>query len=442
MIRKILTRYLGSWWIPTLVYFCLASSFTLTALVKGSVPMFIANVLFCSLVPAFLGILMAVLFNFIKRHWKRGIINLVFLIGCSLFTLLIFGFLTMLAMSGPSDDGFADHLTIPAGLDIAVPSQDESNSEGVNTLNAKDEFQDSIRKALAVAGGDNPDFTPNMPSLRKASTEQSKAFRDYIEASPNWHIFMENGNHFASRIWSYEGIPRDTLHGYISDFSKPAFQTRCLLCLDRKQWSNYKVQHAKEGLNTVTPRMTRENNLYDSQVMIECGGVWVEIFEQSDKPERRITKATLTALEAEFSEFEKNPQTSIALMRGKSDVLAKRLAGKDSHLFRLLPGMQPGIYTVVYALNPGEPGALYLKAFEITQGTPLSVDTLKRTSETRMTWSTNATDRFGAQAGFTIYEGDWGKPYAARFEVWFKPDSGQPDRKLAERNFKIEGWQR
>jgi hypothetical protein len=29
-----------------------------------------------------------------------------------------------------------------------------------------------------------------------------------------------------------------------------------------------------------------------------------------------------------------------------------------------------------------------------------------------------------------------------RFEVWFKPDSTNPERKLAERIFKIEGWQR
>ena len=39
-------------------------------------------------------------------------------------------------------------------------------------------------------------------------------------------------------------------------------------------------------------------------------------------------------------------------------------------------------------------------------------------------------------------EGDWGKPYAARFEVWFKPGSGQRERKLLERTFRIEGWMR
>ena len=104
--------------------------------------------------------------------------------------------------------------------------------------------------------------------------------------------------------------------------------------------------------------------------------------------------------------------------------------------------MQPGIYVVAYSLNPGEPGSVYLKAFEVTKGTPLSIDRLRSKSETRMTWSTDTAQRFGAQAGFTIYEGDWGKPYAARFEVWFNPDSGKTERKLAERIFKIEGWQR
>ena len=104
--------------------------------------------------------------------------------------------------------------------------------------------------------------------------------------------------------------------------------------------------------------------------------------------------------------------------------------------------MQPGMYGIAYSLNPGEPGAVYLKAFEVTKGTPLSVDSVKEASAIRMTWSTQPAERFGAEAGFMIYEGDWGKPYAARFEVWFKPDAGKMERKLAERIYQIEGWQR
>ena len=102
---------------------------------------------------------------------------------------------------------------------------------------------------------------------------------------------------------------------------------------------------------------------------------------------------------------------------------------------------EPGIYGVDYLLNPGESGSVYLKAFEVTKGTPLSVDRLKEASLARITGSVDTAERVYPKAGFTVYEGDWGKPYAARSEVWFKPDSGKIEHKLAERIFKIEGWQ-
>ncbi|WP_348636566.1 hypothetical protein QLS71_015380 [Mariniflexile litorale] len=50
--------------------------------------------------------------------------------------------------------------------------------------------------------------------------------------------------------------------------------------------------------------------------------------------------------------------------------------------------------------------------------------------------------KFSTKDDFTIYEGDWGKPYGARFEVWFKPDNGGKEVKLLEKNYIIEGWMR
>ena len=182
--------------------------------------------------------------------------------------------------------------------------------------------------------------------------------------------------------------------------------------------------------------------MHESRVMIEGGGVWVEIFEQSKALERRVTKASIKTLEAEFSEFQKDPPAAVNRAKTRARDLALRLGGASGEPVRLLEGMQPGIYGVAFSLNPGEPGVVYLKAFEVTKGTPLSEDRLEAASETRMTWSADPTEKFGAKSGFTIYEGDWGKPYAARFEVWFKPDSQGSERKLAEKIYKIEGWQR
>jgi hypothetical protein len=379
----------------------------------------------------------------LERRWKEAFFAFLRLGGLAVLLFLTLGAMIMFSFFGPAEDHFADNLTIPEGIEIVEPDLDANDTMDVSSAKGTDKLQDLVRKALTVPGGDVAEFTPDMPSLRRAATDHAKTFRDYIEASPDWHVFIEQGNRFAVRRWSYGGEPRDTLHGYISEFDGDAgFQTRCLICLDRKQWSRYSVQHVEEGTKPVKPKMSWGNNLHESRVMIECGGVWVEIFEQSGKPERRVTKATVAALEKEFSEFERAPETALAEVRARSRQLANRLVGKDGHPFRLLTGMQPGLYSVVYSLNPGEPGSVYLKAFEVSKGTPLSVDRLEEASETRITWSTESAERFGAKAGFTIYEGDWGKPYAARFEVWFRPDSGNTERKLAERIFKIEGWQR
>ncbi len=442
-MKRIFETYFTSWWLPSLVYLGLLAGFSGAALSTWRPLVVAADCLTWMMGIALLGLLAVSIRHFIKKQWGKGFVSLLLIVGCGVATVLAVGFLAFATMFGPSEDGFADNLKIPEGIEIAEPERDASEESEAASFGGTDELQDAVRKALTIPGNDKVELTPDMPSLRKAATDHAVTFMEYVEASPDWHVFLERGNRFASRSWSYGEEPRDELHGYISDFSDAArFQTRCLLCLDRKQWSSYSVQHEEEGKNPILPEMTKGNELHESRVMVECGGVWIELFEQSDNLERRVTKATMAALEKEFSEFLANPKAAVAKARGRSSELAKRLAGPGTHGFRLLTGMQPGIYTVAYSLNPGEAGSVYLKAFEVTQGTPLSATRLEEKSKTRMTWSNSPEERFGAKSGFTVYEGDWGKPYAARFEVWFEPDSGKGQRKLSERVFKIEGWQR
>jgi hypothetical protein len=445
MMKRALTQYFSSWWLPTLVYLGLLAGFVITAIAGEETRAIMASVLvlFFTAALAFLGLIATAIWSLIKKRWSQGVTQIFLLLACGAVTVYAVAFVVFASMFGPSEDGFADALTIPEGIDISEPDEESQPDFGLPIGDPSDEFQMMVRKALATPGSDVTDVTPSMPSLRTAATDHAAAFRDYIEASPDWHVFVERGNHFAARRWSSAGEPQDELHGYISEFySEPRFQTRCLLCLDRKQWSRYSVQHEQEGTAAIKPEIEKEHEQFESRVMIECGGVWVEIFEESDKPERRVTKATVAALEKEFSEFVSDPQAAVERARARALEFAKRLAGKVDQLFGLRNGMQPGIYEVAYSLNPGEPGETYLKAFEVTNDTPLSASRLKSASTTRMTWSADPSERFGATAGFTIYEGDWGKPYAARFEVWLQPDSGQAERKLAERIFKIEGWQR
>lgn len=122
------------------------------------------------------------------------------------------------------------------------------------------------------------------------------------------------------------------------------------------------------------------------------------------------------------------------------------IVGIDFHLYS---SFQPGLYQYTFWTKRIDKGKVYLKAFEITQNDPLSVERLKESSTISVYNPTDSLVMFQMDKGnskygrpFTIYEGDWGKPYAARFELWFIPDNGGQERKLLKKNYKIEGWQR
>lgn len=110
--------------------------------------------------------------------------------------------------------------------------------------------------------------------------------------------------------------------------------------------------------------------------------------------------------------------------------------------FQLYNSFQPGLYEYDFWIGKIEKGTIYVKAFEITQNEPLSKDRLQRSSSVKIFNPTNIIKKFSTTDDFTIYEGDWGKPYGARFEVWFKPENGKAERKLFSKNYKIEGWMR
>lgn len=110
--------------------------------------------------------------------------------------------------------------------------------------------------------------------------------------------------------------------------------------------------------------------------------------------------------------------------------------------FQLYSSFQPGLYEFDFWTNKIDSGTVYLKAFEITQNYALSTDRLPKASSVNVYNPIDSIKKFGTTSHFTIYEGDWGQPYAARFEVWFKPDNGGQERELFSRNYKIEGWMR
>lgn len=114
----------------------------------------------------------------------------------------------------------------------------------------------------------------------------------------------------------------------------------------------------------------------------------------------------------------------------------------------LWKGYQGGMYSAWIWANPNEPGQLSLRVFESSQNTPVSEDPLygskaiSLATRHRASFSTNPNEVFFSKTNFKVYTGGWGQFYAARIELWFLPDSKSPERKLTEKVFKIEGWER
>lgn len=89
--------------------------------------------------------------------------------------------------------------------------------------------------------------------------------------------------------------------------------------------------------------------------------------------------------------------------------------------------------------KPLEKGNLFIKAFEMTTNTPLSVEeNLKEKTTIKIDSISNKTKMFKRTA--TIYEGTMGKFYPARFELWFK--SKKKEIKLLDKEYMIDGWDR
>ena len=161
----------------------------------------------------------------------------------------------------------------------------------------------------------------------------------------------------------------------------------------------------------------------------------MNIFDQSQFKGRQMTAAALEYSEREFARLHadmdnwRNCLPADSFRIGEPELLLRN-------------GNQGGIYEASIWCNPGEKGMIFLKAFELTTGKPLSSVQLKRDSNCVSGWSNNVQEQFQSAAEFTIYEGEWDQFYGARFEIWFKPDSDAPERKLFEKNYKIQGWQR
>ena len=112
---------------------------------------------------------------------------------------------------------------------------------------------------------------------------------------------------------------------------------------------------------------------------------------------------------------------------------------------------QPGQYRyMAYVPAIPEKGHIYLKLYEATTDFPLS-EYIKTHTTLPVEASDTARiymmkdedpDTWSVSDRFLIQEGEWGDYYAARVELWYKPESSDEEKLLHSVIYRVEGWSR
>ena len=435
-MRETLKIYiLEKWWIPVLSFiafcipYCLSLFSTSNTLVTISGYIFIFGIFV---------LLAAGIWQVIKGKWYWGVIQLGALLAGIFFLIVIS---TIASISGPDRDTFSDDLTIPENIELFEVTPWKNNQKQPQVS-----YHNYILASLSQPSNNSTKVSANLFSLDSLITQSPETFHRYIASSPAWRVFEEKSEKFATRRWNIDNNWRYELHGYYSEFSFifytdsiPSFQNRFTIGLDGAPWAKNLSESTSIDLGEETNvTMSVGNRQPESHCVIQLKDIVVEIFDQSPNASRCMTQSAIDFTEMEFGKL---------LKIGVVDTINKYCSSSDTselgkEIFELHGGGQGGKYDSEIWINPGEPGKIYLKAFEVSKNIQLSENRLKEKSNEWIGWSENPTEMFYSSTNFTIYEGDWDKHYAARFEVWFVPDNGNPEKKLTEKIFKIEGWMR
>ncbi len=411
--------YTASWWQPLLslcVLSLLSVGCSLLALFLNNGAIF--NKIAVISLPLFLLLMLsgfiAGIVQFRRRRWGRGILVWLETVLGFIVMIVVMGLLTFVS-AFKGEDHFADNLKLPEDIPLVEPLRG-GYQPSANSSN------DSFQKQLLASQGSGPELAPDaicrIPALEKlmSTPDGRDKLKNYLDANPEWSVqYTEGRGTYATR-----NIRRDDGSIDSSNFhSNPSGehgQFFFYISLDGKPW--------------------RRRNKTDSGCeMTSDGGAWtwfkagdaqVTIFDQSSHPGRQMTAKMLELAENEFTELKLPPDT---------------ITRSEKPEIRLYDGMQGGMYIMDIKCNPGEPGLLSLRANEVTTGAKLSEHRLSLNTA-RIFGSEKPDELYHAQISFSIYEGNWGQYYGAHFELWFKPDSGKPDRKIFEEDYKIQGWMR
>jgi len=178
VLRACVGKYFHAWWLPVTLSTLTLGLFVLVYFVRPFGFLEVLLILFVLFAASLLGVLVVAINRWVKRRWLAAGLQFAFLIGM-LFALRKGPFLPMLEM-GPSEDGFADNLVIPADLAVTEPLELLGPGSKGNT----DAFQASLIATLAGSGTGEPSVKAELPSLAELQKRHPDILRRYLATYP------------------------------------------------------------------------------------------------------------------------------------------------------------------------------------------------------------------------------------------------------------------
>ncbi len=309
-------------------------------------------------------------------------------------------------------------------------------------------------------------FNVNLPDFEYFSGAKSKVLLRHLAALPQWRVFAEKGGFICQKRQMTSGGWRATQGGHIAPpfgpdstwkfpdrwregkhemFKREDFEIAYAFWFDRGPRRNwfFKDSATRVGplagevdLNIVQARFGK---LF-SNLVIGSGNVWFSIREWRKTRQRPSTRQGLEYL-AELLPQTKQNETEL-LRTGYVQEFGDSEVRRGKPSIEINDAFQKGIFDVCGWVNPGERGVAYLKVFATKTGKRLSEYDILKDSREVVGWSDDAEVQFYYNSHITVFEGDWEHQYDARFEIWFKPESGGPERMLISGTRSIYGWER
>ncbi len=370
--------------------------------------------------------------------------------GCGVFLFLLPAFLFMCVMIGGAamfadDDFFYQSITKngiyedPLGVEIFTPEEPPVSIYKSTYIEGDEEFQTKIIKANADPVRPLEELKREIPSLTKLENENLELLCEYFASNCEWRFMADSiyGKSYLTinRRFKCGGIPiREKYMGNYStadETKTPYFSyDLCLYYMSPddswKKWNTTTLEKSKNG--------DREVNALDTGFDIGKFSVNIRDFSMSAP---NMTFKTLELLEEEFARVRK-----LKAREEIEGILPTYSVKSGEASLKLYATNNGGIYNSEIWVNAGEPGLIYLRAYEANSNRRLSESRLHKATNEYVGYSKDPSKVFFAGTEFTIHEGDWGQKYVARFEVWFQPSGKGPERKLLEKHYRIEGWMR